>query len=592
MTITDQPFYVDSGATVHISPYKSDFITLQPITPKAIKGVGGSAITACGVGNIKLRTAKGDTLMLEDALYVPNSTVRLISVSHLSISNHARSTFDSEGVQIINKSSGSMLAQGPLVQEKKLYTIDLSNAVAEHAYSTHQGMDITTWHRRLGHANYKAIQQLAHDHRIKGALTLPHHNPPKCDNCLLGKQTRTPVPKLRQEGHRAKRKLEIVWVDLMGPVNVQSKSGNHYVLDIVDDFTSMPWSIPLRNKSDAFSALKAWELARSNECGLNVGKYRTGFNGELNSDEMEDWLKKRGTVTEHSAPYTSAHVGRVERMHRTLMGKARTMRLESDCPEYLWDEFYLTAAHLHAKTPTKSLNGKTPHELWFDRCPDYSYMREIGCRAFVFIPTHNPKVKARSIECVLIGYGHNSKTYRCWDKERKKVYQSYHVKFIERHESPLTLNPKMQIVHKPNFMPASTPVPSLQDLDQSASLQPQEDDDDLAEFEIGQDIEVQCTNQDDGPSKEENVPRRSSRLRQPTEKAATDSNRPKTRLERVVEQAKESERRVKDAKLERMATVEENRRGEVTEAGTEGHQLAHTQEQAPAPTHDSNIEID
>lgn len=61
------------------------------------------------------------------------------------------------------------------------------------------------------------------------------------------------------------------------------------------------------------------------------------------------------------------------------MEKARSMRIDAKCPKYLWDEFYLTAAHLHAKTPTKSLNGKMPHELWFGKCPDYSYMWEIGC---------------------------------------------------------------------------------------------------------------------------------------------------------------------------------------------------------------------
>ncbi|TFK58591.1 hypothetical protein BDN72DRAFT_729714, partial [Pluteus cervinus] len=39
---------------------------------------------------------------------------------------------------------------------------------------------------------------------------------PKCDSCVVGKQTRTPVPKKREEGdgHRATRRLEKVWVDL------------------------------------------------------------------------------------------------------------------------------------------------------------------------------------------------------------------------------------------------------------------------------------------------------------------------------------------------------------------------------------------
>lgn len=197
-----------------------------------------------------------------------------------------------------------------------------------------QPANMQTWHRRLGHANFQAVMQLARDHKIKGALPL-HHPMPKCDSCLLGKQTRTAVPKLRQEGHRAMRRLEIVWADLMGPVNVRSRSGHYYVLDIVDDYSNMPWAIPLHTKDKAFQALKAWELAREAETGLKVGKYRTGFDGKLTSREMEMWLASRGVTSEHSAPHTLAHIGRVERMHCTLMGKARTMRIDSKCPDFL-----------------------------------------------------------------------------------------------------------------------------------------------------------------------------------------------------------------------------------------------------------------
>ena len=105
------------------------------------------------------------------------------------------------------------------------------------------------------------------------------------------------------------------------------------------------------------------------------------------------------------------------------------MRIYADCPPYLWDEFYLTAAHLHSKTLTRSLpGGITPWEKFHGRKPDYSYMREIGCRVFVLIQNkHNPKVFDRSLECVLIGYDPDAKTYRCYHRESKKVISSYHV---------------------------------------------------------------------------------------------------------------------------------------------------------------------
>ena len=99
------------------------------------------------------------------------------------------------------------------------------------------------------------------------------------------------------------------------------------------------------------------------------------------------------------------------------MAKAGTMCIYACLPTYLWDEFYLTAVHLHAKTMTCSLQGITPWELWHERKPDYSYMCEIGCHVFVLIPKKdNPKIFECSIECVLIRYEHKSKAYRCYNR--------------------------------------------------------------------------------------------------------------------------------------------------------------------------------
>ncbi|KNZ75185.1 hypothetical protein J132_04670 [Termitomyces sp. J132] len=57
----------------------------------------------------------------------------------------------------------------------------------------------------------------------------------------------------------------------------------------------------------------------------------------------------------------------VEWMHRTLLGRARTMRIDSKCLSSLWNKFYMTAAHLHAKMGTKSLGYKTTFELWHNQ---------------------------------------------------------------------------------------------------------------------------------------------------------------------------------------------------------------------------------
>ncbi|KAG2755656.1 hypothetical protein P692DRAFT_20717009 [Suillus brevipes Sb2] len=48
------PFFLDSGASVHISNVESDFYTLRPIPPHVVSGTGNSSIQAIGVGTIWL----------------------------------------------------------------------------------------------------------------------------------------------------------------------------------------------------------------------------------------------------------------------------------------------------------------------------------------------------------------------------------------------------------------------------------------------------------------------------------------------------------------------------------------------------------
>ncbi|RDB23168.1 hypothetical protein Hypma_009671 [Hypsizygus marmoreus] len=323
VSLDEFPFYLDSGATVHISPDKTDFLTLHAIPPRVIKGVGSATINALGIGSVRLRISRGSYLTLENVLYIPNSTVRLLSVQCLAKDSNVIAHFSAETCWLTNRSTNALVANGSLVSGKKLYTLALYSPLAAHAYSAQHTVDLETWHRRLGHANYQALQDMARNGLVAGMPASFPSLPPKCESCILGKQTKTPVPKVRAEGRKATRKLEIVWVDLQGPNAVTSRTGNRYVMNLVDDYTTMPWTIPLKKKSDAYSELKAWERAREEETGLKVGIYRTGNDGELNSEKMEEWLKEHGTQQQFGAPNTSQHMGRVERMHRTLMSKAR-----------------------------------------------------------------------------------------------------------------------------------------------------------------------------------------------------------------------------------------------------------------------------
>ena len=201
-------------------------------------------------------------------------------------------------------------------------------------------------------------------------------------------------------------------------------------MNIIDDYSSYVWTIPLKNKSDAAEALQVWHRVVENQSGERLKTLITD-NGELLSHNTTSWCSANGIEHLLTAPYTSAHNGRAERLHRTLLEKTRTMRLACNAPASLWDEFCATAAYLTALTPSSSLNGRTPFELWFGHVPSLSHLREIGCKAFALIHTHNPKLLQRSVPCVLIGYAPHAKAYRLWNPASGRVFNSYHVTFIE-----------------------------------------------------------------------------------------------------------------------------------------------------------------
>jgi hypothetical protein len=144
ISLDTHPFYVDSGATIHISPDQSDFQMLRAIPARSVKGVGGSSIVTLGMGDICVRVARGAYIILKDALYIPHSTVRLISVSTLSITCGTAACFDDKCVKIINKSTGTFIAGGPLIPSKRLYSLTLHSAYAEHILSAQHSPDLET----------------------------------------------------------------------------------------------------------------------------------------------------------------------------------------------------------------------------------------------------------------------------------------------------------------------------------------------------------------------------------------------------------------------------------------------------------------
>ncbi|KAL6326053.1 hypothetical protein AAG906_000928 [Vitis piasezkii] len=148
-----------------------------------------------------------------------------------------------------------------------------------------------------------------------------------------------------------------------------------------------------------------------NQLNKKIKVLRSDRGGEYESPFV-DICAQHGIIHETTTPYSPQSNGVAERKNRTLKEMMNAMLISSSLPQNMWGEAILTANYLLNKVPKKKAE-KTPYELWKGRKPSYTYLRMWGCLAKVAVPPPKKvKIGPKTIDCIFIGYAHNSNAYR------------------------------------------------------------------------------------------------------------------------------------------------------------------------------------
>nr|GEV43033.1 hypothetical protein [Tanacetum cinerariifolium] len=110
------------------------------------------------------------------------------------------------------------------------------------------------WHRRLSHLNFDYINLLSKKDVMIGLSKLKYVKDQICSSCEVSKAKRNlfktkVVPSL-------KGRLNLLHMDLCGPMWVASIDGKKYILVIVDDYSKYTWTLFLRSKDETPEVLK------------------------------------------------------------------------------------------------------------------------------------------------------------------------------------------------------------------------------------------------------------------------------------------------------------------------------------------------
>ncbi|KAK2369536.1 putative mitochondrial protein [Trifolium repens] len=229
------------------------------------------------------------------------------------------------------------------------------------------------------------------------------------------------------------RPLELLHIDLFGPVSTASINGKKYGLVIVDDYSRWTWVKFLRVKDDAYDVFTIFCTQVQSEKSLKILKIRSDHGGEFENEPFATYCEDHGIVHEFSAPRTPQQNGVVERKNRSLQEMARTMMHETKLAKHFWAEAVNTACYIQNRIYIRPILNKTTYELFKGRKPNISYFHQFGCTCYILNnKAYKRKFDAKACKGIFIGYSERSKAYRVYNSETNTVEESIHVRFDDK----------------------------------------------------------------------------------------------------------------------------------------------------------------
>jgi hypothetical protein len=264
-------------------------------------------------------------------------------------------------------------------------------------------LDLSLWHRRLGHTNYGYVKELHSKDMVNGMKISNMSRPdPICEPCLAGKMHANPFPTSQT---RATQPLELVHMDLKGPIQVKSIGGYQYWIQFVDDCTRFKCGLGLRKKSEAFAAFLQFKAYAENVHNAKIKVIREDKGSEFMSNVFNQYCIDNGIERQHTVRNRPQQNGDVERANRTVSDQVTSMLNEANLPVQFWFHAFVALLHVLNRTPTAPLLDKTPHEAWLGKKPDVSHLRVWGCLAYVHVQKDKRKSFGSHMEkCIFVGY--------------------------------------------------------------------------------------------------------------------------------------------------------------------------------------------
>ena len=200
----DNNWWIDSGASQHMTPVKKSLINFEKFkTPLEVKLADNSVLFSYGKGDVHLSVYNGTekvNIALKDVLYVPKIQNKLMSLPSMTLKG-ATVEFKGQSCTVIIDDKAYQIGH----KHGKLYKLNSAPKDATCCFGNSdekvkqeplpmrdsQMNSILLWHLRYGHLGYDNIKLLNNKSMVEGLnFSVKEEFNRNCEGCAMGKQNR------------------------------------------------------------------------------------------------------------------------------------------------------------------------------------------------------------------------------------------------------------------------------------------------------------------------------------------------------------------------------------------------------------------
>lgn len=208
------------------------------------------------------------------------------------------------------------------MKDRKLESIYVMSTESAYIDKTYRNDTANLWHTRLGHVSYHKLKMMVEKSMVRGLPEVEVKTDIICTGCQFGKAHQLPY---QQSKHRANESLELVHLDVFGPIKQASISDAKYMVTFIDDFSRFVWVLFMKEKSETLSKFKEFKEKVESELRKSIWCLRINNEREYVSREFDTYLNEHKIRRQLTCPNTPQQNDIAKQKNRHIAEICRSM---------------------------------------------------------------------------------------------------------------------------------------------------------------------------------------------------------------------------------------------------------------------------